>query len=178
LPSLRSSSGPAARAPGVGLAAGTTTTTAGTGGELGQALARWAASPATAIPRPLVLTGESVLAPALGFKTGDAKIAFGAGNFVAPASLPVGPAAAGGYRLISAASALVLLKSSGGGFGVSPPVSTAPLVITAVVLGTAAFSTDRGTIKLPAWLFSLAGMQNPAAVLAMSPSAQFASPIT
>jgi hypothetical protein len=50
------------------------------------------------------------------------------------------------------------------------------LVITAVRFGTSSFPTDRGTRALPAWLFSFEGVQNPAAVLAVTASSQFPAP--
>jgi hypothetical protein len=119
-----------------------------------------------------VLTSDRILAPAYGFKTGDAKEAFAEAKFVPPASLPTGPSSASGYPVISAADALAMLDGSGtplkGGSG-----TISPLVITGVQLGTGSFSTDRGWQTLPAWLFTLGGVQNPAAVLAVAPSAIF-----
>ncbi|HVQ92357.1 MAG TPA: hypothetical protein VMU51_15080 [Mycobacteriales bacterium] len=43
-----------------------------------------------------------------------------------------------------------------------------------VRLGSAGFRTDRGSRPLPAWLFSFAGVAQPAAVLAVAPAARFA----
>ena len=84
----------------------------------------------------------------------------------APAALPAGPAAAAGYPLISVRQGLRVLMS-----GAAPdPPPTVRLKITEVRLGTRAFDTDRGAQSLPAWLFSFAGLQSPAAVLAVSPA--------
>jgi hypothetical protein len=61
--------------------------------------------------------------------------------------------------------------------GAAPgPPATVRLKITGVRLGTRAFDTDRGAQSLPAWLFSFAGVQSPAAVLAVSPARLYAPP--
>src|SRR5205807_9075463 len=53
-----------------------------------------------------------------------------------------------------------------------PPV-TSRLAVTGVRLGTAVFDTDRGPRRLPAWLFGLAGVRDPAGVLAVAASRIF-----
>ena len=53
-----------------------------------------------------------------------------------------------------------------------PPVATR-LTVTGAHLGTAVFDTDRGPRQLPAWLFGLAGVHDPAAVLAVAASRIF-----
>jgi hypothetical protein len=50
------------------------------------------------------------------------------------------------------------------------------LIATRIVLGSAAFQTDRGPVDLPAWLVSFKGVEHPATVLAVAPSARFGSP--
>ena len=49
---------------------------------------------------------------------------------------------------------------------------------TGVQLGSGLFLTDRGWRVLPAWLFSLTGVQNSAKVLAVGPSAIYSAPVT
>ena len=48
--------------------------------------------------------------------------------------------------------------------------------ITSIGLGSAVFGTDRGNRLLPAWQFTFQGVADPAAVLAIASSAQFAAP--
>ena len=137
-----------------------------------EALQAWAKFPVHTSPRPLVLTASAVSDPAHGFHTDDDKIAYISGAFVAPATLPTGPHAAAGYPVVSAARALAVLRAQGNpdSGSSSPP---APLVITEVRFGSASFDTDRGPRVLPAWLFSFQGVEGPAAVLAVAPSARF-----
>jgi hypothetical protein len=136
------------------------------------ALDRWASFPVDAEPRPLVLLGGDVTGPLGGFASDEAKEAFLQGAFVDPASLPSGPAAADGYDVVTAAQAVELLRDS----GTPGPEAVRPLVITSVQLGRANFETDRGSTELPAWMVSMAGVEAPAAVLAVSPDAIFRPP--
>jgi len=138
-------------------------------GRLRQALRDWSAFPASATPRPLVLTGPPVADPASGFPSGTAKLAYEEGAFELPASLPAGPAAAAGFPLITAREATGVLKS----VAAKGPPLTSRLTVTSVRLGTALFDTDRGPRQLPAWLFGLAGVRDPAGVLAVAPSRIF-----
>ena len=144
-------------------------------GALRAALLAWSAFPVDAVPRPLVLLDDPVTAPASGFATDDAKEAFLSGAFVTPATLPSGPQAAAGYSVISAADALGVMRSEGTPASNAPAPPT-PLVITAVRFDAARFRTDRGTEVLPAWLFTLSGVADPAAVLAVASSSRFAAP--
>jgi len=137
-----------------------------------QALRTWSAFPAGATPRPLVLTGPPVADPASGFPNGDAKLAYLEGAFKWPAGLPSGPATAAGFPLITAREATGVLRSVA---AQGPPVPSR-LTVTGVRLGTAVFDTDRGPRKLPAWLFGLAGVHDPAGVLAVAASRIFAPP--
>jgi hypothetical protein len=141
-------------------------------GRLRHVLRIWSAFPATATPRPLVLTGPPVADPASGFPNGDAKLAYLEGAFNLPATLPSGPAAAAGFPLITAREATSVLTSVA---AKGPPVTTR-LTVTGVRLGTAVFDTDRGPRRLPAWLFGLAGVRDPAGVLAVAPSRIFTPP--
>jgi hypothetical protein len=143
--------------------------------QLEAALEAWATFPVHASPRPLILTSDPVSAPAGGFRTGDDKEAFVSGAFAARATLPPGPQNAAGYPVTSAAQALAVMRAEGSpAIGAIRPPS--PLVITAIRLDTSSFETDRGTRLLPAWLFSFQGVADPAAVLAVAPSARFSRP--
>ena len=137
-----------------------------------QVLRDWSAFPASATPRLLVLTGAPVADPASGFPSGTAKLAYLEGAFNLPSSLPVGPATAAGFPLITAREATGVLKS----VAAKGPPLTSRLAVTGVRLGTAVFDTDRGPRQLPAWLFGLAGVRDPAGVLAVAPSRIFAPP--
>jgi hypothetical protein len=134
------------------------------------ALREWSGFPVSASPRPLVLEAVAgspsrIADPVTGFRDGADKLAYLDRAMDVPAALPAGPAAAAGYPLISARQGLRVLMS---GAPQGPP-ATVRLKITGVRLGTRAFDTDRGARRLPAWLFSFAGVQSPAAVLAVSP---------
>jgi hypothetical protein len=117
--------------------------------------------------RPSIVLGDGVNAPRGGFKTGDQKLAFLSGAFV------VSPNATGFSRptqarsLMSADDAVQVLKHQ------SPkgPDAAEPLVITAATLAAAAFPTDRGERVLPAWSLRMAGLPDPALVLAVKPPA-------
>ncbi len=140
------------------------------------ALGKWAKFPADTSHRPLVLTSDPVSGPAYGFRTDGAKEAFLTGLFVAPAVLPSGPQAAGGYPVVSAAQALAAMRAEGTPAGSGNLNQPTPLVITGVRFGESSFATDRGTRTLPAWLFSFADVQYPVAVLAIAPSSRFPAP--
>ena len=137
------------------------------------ALAAWSRFPVHASSRPLVLIeDDDVNAPALGFRDVADKLAYQNGAVTAPSVFPPGPASAGGYRLIGPVAAFGLLvehKTQG-------PSSPSSLTVTTVTLGSGEFDTDRGSRRLPAWLFRFDGVQNPAEVLAVSPSEIFAAP--
>lgn len=138
-----------------------------------QLLQAWAAFPAHASPRPLVLVGSLVLGPSK-FLDGQAKLDFMNGAFDGPASLPAGPATADGYPVISAAAAIALLRSQS--HGAPPSPSTTHLTITDARFGTESFLTDRGEQTLPAWVFTFARVDGTVAVLAISPQAQWLPP--
>jgi hypothetical protein len=75
--------------------------------------------------------------------------------------------------IIGPAAAFRMLAPSDAAPGSPPPLNT-----TAVALGSGRFLTDRGWRILPAWLFSLAGVANPAKVLAVAPSAIYSVPVS
>lgn len=139
-------------------------------------LQAWSGFPVNASPRPLVLIGSHVVGPSR-FPNDEMKIAFLSGRFDLQAQLPSGPASAQGFPISSAAAALAMLRSSK--LAPTTPASgssTRGLEITAVSLGSRSFMTDRGDQSLPAWLFTLAGVDGPAGVLAVAPSAQWSPP--
>lgn len=139
------------------------------------ALGAWSAFPIEASPRPLVLLDDPVTAPRSGFVTTDAKEAFLSGAFVASIVLPTGPPSADGLPVISADQALEAMRAEGTPASNAPSPPT-PLTITGARFGSAPFRTDRGTMVLPAWLFTFRGVADPAAVLAVAPSSRFAAP--
>ncbi len=142
---------------------------------LDEALSVWDGFPAAASRRPLVLIEGAVNDPAGGFSTGAMKEAYAQGFINLPPQLPKSPATLDGYPLATAAQALSRLTTpSSAGQVIQVP----SLQVSSVLLGSAGFRTDRGTIELPAWLVSIAGVTNPAAVLAVAPSAIFAPPVT
>jgi hypothetical protein len=135
------------------------------GGHPSAALAQWRAFPVTADPRPLVVTSGRVIDPLTGFRTGDDKVAYLAGDFELATALPPAPARSGGYPIVSAKNALGQLRSTGSG----QPAAAHPLRIQKVSLVQARFGTDRGLLRLPAWQFDLDQVSHPVQVLAVAP---------
>lgn len=142
------------------------------GGRLGRALRAWSGFPVSASPRPLVLVGPPVANPRGGFPDGATKLAYIEGAVAAPVSLPSGPATGAGYPLISARQAFSVFKSVAG----KGPPATARLHISAVRVGVGLFGTDRGLLRLPAWLFWFREFRAPAAVLAVALARIFSPP--
>lgn len=137
------------------------------------ALELWSGFPVQAKPRPIVPLGEGVvLDPRTGFPDDSSKIAFQEGRFALGTALPKSPGAAGHDRILSAAAAYRVLRSSGRPSG----INVAPLIIRAVRLGSATFLTDRGRRRLTAWQFSFMRVAKPAIVLALAPPDLFAPP--
>jgi hypothetical protein len=114
--------------------------------QLARVLRAWAAFPASASPRPIVVTSPRVSDPASGFPDAATKLAYIAGAISPPAALPPGPATAAGYPLISAGAAVDVLTS----VAVQGPAPSVRLAVIAMSLGTGVFDTDRGPIRLPA----------------------------
>jgi hypothetical protein len=139
------------------------------------ALAAWSSFPATAPRRPVVLlNGDKVNAPAQGFTDDALKEAFLVGAIAGPASYPSGPTSSDGFDLITSQQALTILKTPSG----SGPPATVTLQVTKVAMGTGTFQTDRGNLAYPAWQFWMQGVQNPASVLALSPTETFTPPLS
>lgn len=132
-------------------------------------LERWADFPADRAPRPIVLLGQVV--QETGYHTGDAKLAVAMGRLALEAPLPAGPATVrvalpGGaveVPAISAQRAYDILGRLGDPKN-APGADPQPLRITKVALGSAEFPTDRGRLRLPAWLFTAPDSMAPLAV--------------
>jgi hypothetical protein len=93
-------------------------------------------------------------------------------NRTPPGNWPTAPTSSMGYPLVGAAGAFKTLTTPTTNILGNPP----PLHATGAQLGSGLFLTDRGTRLLPAWLFSISEVQNPAKVLAVAPSAIYAAP--
>lgn len=141
---------------------------------LTRALRTWARFPVRSSPRPLVLLERNVLGPEGGFADDNGKSAFDQGEITAPTSWPVSATSSMGFPVINAAAAFKTLTTPIGDLFATPP----RLSTTGVQLGSVRFLTDRGYRVLPAWLFSLSGVVNPAKVLAVRPSAIYYGPLT
>jgi hypothetical protein len=132
----------------------------------------WSAFPVDAAPRPLVFVGAPVVDPASGFRDGADKIAYIDRAIGPPSSFPSGPDRAAGYPIVSAKVAFQTFMARPGK-GATPGQR---LVVTTVGLGTGVFQTDRGPRRLPAWLFTFQGVQDPAVVVAVAPTGIFTPP--
>jgi len=133
------------------------------------ALQPWVTFPVDALPRPIVLVDAPVAGPRGFYGSEKAKMAFASGMFDRPTRMPAGPDTAGGYPIISPDEAFDLLKSQ----AKDPPAGSLRLTTSDVHLGTSTFLTDRGPKTMPAWLFSMAEVDGPVAVLAVAPEAQW-----
>jgi len=141
---------------------------------LERALSKWSVFPVSASPRPIILLGGYTVDPEYGFPDNASKEAYNNGEITAPSSWPSSPTSSMSYPIISASTAFRTLTSTSGTSG--PPVPSPE--VTGVHLGSGKFLTDRGYKELPAWLFSISGVQNPAEVLAVSQSAIYSPPGT
>ncbi|NUR69211.1 MAG: hypothetical protein HOU81_00065 [Hamadaea sp.] len=138
-----------------------------------EGLDRWQKFPVTAKPRPLVLIGGRI--HEAGYTTVEAKMAVSAGLVEVPGTPPAGPpkvrtelpVGRAELRTIGSAEALNLIVKQ----GTPSSERVAPVKITSVAFGSGEFLTDRGPLKLPAWLFSSPEMLGPIAVLALDPAA-------
>ena len=103
-----------------------------------------------------------------GFVNGDAKIAFGLGRVTPPTRFPSSPAGEGRWVIISAQQAFRLLAPPVRGMYAGPPDR-----VLSVHRGTDIWETAHGTMRFPAWLFTVSGLKGTASVLALSPSDLF-----
>ena len=131
--------------------------------ELQAALDAWSDFPADADPRPIVPLEE--VFGASGWASGDAKVAFGTGNWAMPRTLPESPRTYEGFPVTSARRALNRLRQESEGAkpeGDRLTVSDMRLLLTDV-------RTDRGTVRLPAWRVLFEASRGPNYVLAVAP---------
>lgn len=139
---------------------------AGPADELTAALEKWKDFPADADPRPLIILRET---SGGGFKTGEAKMAYGVGDWSTPKELPATPEEFGGYPVIGAAEALDVLRGEEGG----AKKEGDGIEVEHVRLTTSSFATDRGMLKLPAWRVDFDGGTLPFFVVAVADSARY-----
>jgi hypothetical protein len=137
--------------------------------ELAAANKAWAGVGSSGLP---ILVGASVqMSPNAGFTNGDTKLAFGLGRITPPTRFPSSPVRDRRWTIISAQRALRLLKTP------TPPVHPVytgpPDKVLRVHLGTDVWETAHGSLRLPAWLFSVSGLRGTVSVLALSPSELF-----
>ena len=120
---------------------------------------------------PPSLVAPTVQLSGAGFVSGDAKLAFGIGRVTPPTRFPSSPARDGRWVIISAQQAFHLLATP------EPPVQGTyagpPDKALSVHLGTDVWETAHGTMRFPAWLFTVSGLKGTASVLALSPSDLF-----
>ncbi len=124
--------------------------------EIGQ---RWEAFPVDRVPRPIVVVAGGLVEVA-GFHSGDGKLAFLTGRIELATRLPEAPATVAvdlpegrfTFPVLRPDEAFVSVRAQGSPAN-APNSSPAPVRVTSVTLGSAEFSTDRGRLRLPAWLF-------------------------
>jgi hypothetical protein len=144
------------------------------------ALAKWKDFPAKANPRPLIVfqTTFERVGPS-GFVTEPArKVAWGCNKFLFATGVkvsadPPSTVSAGGvsYPGISSARAYSELMTARAPAEVPPGCAGyRPFVIKAIRLGSAGFSTDRGTSTMSAWLFDIEEIDAEIGYLAIDPS--------
>jgi hypothetical protein len=127
-----------------------------------KALALWASFPVQQRPRPIVIpVGPGIVNPPRNTNE-DLALYRAAWKFTAP--LPRDVATARGEHLITADAAISALISGMKRAPVKQGVLNARLR-----LGQASFVTDRGRLRLPAWLFYFGRFAEPASVLAVTP---------
>ncbi|MEV0717874.1 hypothetical protein [Asanoa sp. NPDC050611] len=119
----------------------------------------WDGFPVDQKPRPIIVTGGG-LAEISGFNSGDGKLAFMTGRIELAAPLPETPATVTAdlpdgrfaFPALRPDEAFALVRGQGEPAN-APDASPAPIRITTITLGSAEFGTDRGRLRLPAWLF-------------------------
>jgi hypothetical protein len=119
----------------------------------------WDGFPVDRVPRPIVaVTGG--LIEVTGFHRGAAKIAFETGRIELATPLPQAPPTVAvdlpegrfTFPPLPPDEAFAAVRAQGSPAN-APGESPAPVRFTSVTLGSAEFSTDRGRLRLPAWLF-------------------------
>jgi hypothetical protein len=139
---------------------------------LDNALQLWGGFPVNRKPRLLIPLDGYVLNPEYGFSDDSTKMAFDNGQIMPPDNWPAAPPLSLGYPIVGAAGAFKTLTTPTTNVLGTPP----PLHATGAQLGSGLFLTDRGWKVLPAWVFSISEVHNPAKVLAVAPSALYAAP--
>jgi len=136
----------------------------------------WRDFPIAREPRPIVLLDE--VPKQVGFATDEGKLAAIAGRYELATALPPAPPARltvnlpdGPAELPSSTAEEALRRMRAAPQQDKADPNAAPLKITKIELGTAAFRTDRGEVRLPAWLFSAADALGPMAVPALGADA-------
>ena len=129
--------------------------------------------PVQASPRFIVLLQGPVSFDSGGpdtFPDPTSRFSYAVGAIDPPADFPNGPGWADGYPIMGSAEAYQLVTDHGG--GASQVHQADRLHVTGVSFGSAMFHTDRGYLKLPAWLFGISESSSPTPVLAVAPSMQ------
>jgi hypothetical protein len=134
----------------------------------------WRDFPVGRSPRPVVLMGSPLLEE--GYRTNDAKLAVILGRIELAAPLPVTPRTVEAelpdgrhtVPVLPAAEAFARVRAVGDPKN-APGENPTPLRVTKVELATAPFYTDRGRVRLPAWLFHAPAALGPRAWPAIPP---------
>jgi hypothetical protein len=130
---------------------------AGPGGV--ESAGEWDAFPVDRVPRPIVVVTGGLI-EVTGFHRGAAKIAFETGRIELATPLPQAPPTVAvdlpegrfTFPALPPDEAFAAVRAQGSPAN-APDASPAPVRFTSVTLGSAEFSTDRGRLRLPAWLF-------------------------
>jgi len=118
--------------------------------------------------------------PSTGFSSGNAKLAFGDGNLVytgpppsgAPAGVVTWPdGSTSKVPVLSRAQAFSALKHNG--VGRCQGCKTTPIAVTGARPTTMAVPTSRGTASVPAWEFTVSGVNGPVFQAALPPGSYF-----
>lgn len=118
--------------------------------------------------------------PSSGFSSGDAKLAFGSGNLVytgpSPARAPAGvvtwpDGSTSKVPVLSQAQAFSALKHNA--VGRCAGCKTTPIAVTGAQPTTMAVPTSRGTASVPAWEFTVNGVNGPVFQAAIPPGSYF-----
>lgn len=146
--------------------------------EAGAALARWADFPASANPRPVVVTDAFVYSLAQGGSLEE--LAYKRGMWTVPASLPAAPYR-NGQRLLSAGEAAERLRAkleadNTVDADLMAPHAT-PIAVESATFISHRFATDRGSMELPAWELDFGkAHKGTTLVLALPAERTFSSP--
>ena len=129
------------------------------GNSLTEIAQEWDAFPVDRVPRPIVVVTGGLLEVA-GFHSENGKLAFLTGQIELATPLPEASATVAvdlpegriTFPVLRPDEAFASVRAQGSPAN-APNSSPAPVRVTSVTLGSAEFSTDRGRLRLPAWLF-------------------------